>query len=44
MGTFAYAQETLNFLAPAAYNRIVVQFSYSAAAGMVWFDKASLLK
>jgi hypothetical protein len=43
-GTFGYVQKSLTFMAPAAYNRIVVQFNYSATSGMVWFDKASLLK
>jgi hypothetical protein len=43
-GTFAYVQKTLSFMAPAAYVRIVVQFTYSGNAGTVWFDNASFSK
>jgi hypothetical protein len=43
-GTFAYMLKTVSFTVPAAYYKIVVQFTYSKTTGTVWFDNASLLK
>jgi len=43
-GTFAFLQKTLSFTVPAAYYKIVVQFTYSGTTGTVWLDNAVLSK
>jgi hypothetical protein len=41
---YNFRKMTLNFSAPAAYNKIVITFTYSKPSGTVWFDSVSLLR
>lgn len=43
-GTFAYHKRQLAFMAPAAYTKVIIKFTYSKANSMVWFDLVSLLR
>ena len=43
-GTYAFVQKKLSFVAPAAYNKVVIQLSYGKSSGTVWFDGLSLLQ
>jgi hypothetical protein len=42
--TYTWKQVNLNLTAPAAYNKVLIRFTYSKASGRVWFDLASLLR
>jgi hypothetical protein len=39
-----WEQVKMGFTAPAAYNKIVIKFTYSKASGSVWLDAVSLMK
>jgi hypothetical protein len=42
--TYAWKQAKVTFLAPAAYSKVVIRFTYSKASGAVWWDAVSLTK
>jgi hypothetical protein len=42
--TYTWKQVNLNLTAPAAYNKVLIRFTYSKASGRAWFDLASLLR
>lgn len=43
-GTYAWSQSKVTFTAPAAYNKIVIKFTYTKATGAIWLDWVSLTK
>jgi hypothetical protein len=43
-GSFGFQKKTATFTASAAFNKVVIVFTYFKPGGTVWFDAASLLK